>query len=79
LGSDREKVRTRLDSDTRSIDEPHVGFVNEGGGLQQMVGLLPSHVASRETTELVVDERQKLIERGLVAASPIHKKAGDLA
>jgi len=39
---------------------------------------LARHAASRETMELVVDERDQLLEGALVALSPFEEQSGDL-
>jgi len=39
---------------------------------------LARHAASRETMELVVDERNQLLEGALVALSPFEEQSGDL-
>ena len=77
LGGDGEEVRTALPSDTARIDEPHVGFVDERGGLKRVAGPFTPHVPMREATELVMDQGYQPVERGLVAAVPRQQQFGD--
>ncbi len=44
LGGDAEEMGAVLPGDAGLIDELHVGLVDEGGGLQGMVGSLAAHV-----------------------------------
>jgi hypothetical protein len=39
---------------------------------------LSSHASSRDPVQLVVNERNQLVERALVALSPSKQQAGDL-
>jgi hypothetical protein len=52
-------------------DEAQVGFVNQGGGLQSVAGVLAPHVRAGEAVQLLVDVRDQAVERGLVAAAPV--------
>src|SRR5215475_451876 len=47
LRSDPEEVRPVLPVDTLLFDQPQVGFVDQGRGLQRVAGTLPPHVAAR--------------------------------
>ena len=74
-----EKVRPILPIDLPLVDEPEVHLVDQGRGLQGVVGPLAPKLARRHATELRVDQRQQLIERSLVAATPIAEQRRDFA
>ena len=44
LGGDAEEVGAALPGYAGLVDELHVCFVDEGGGLEGVVGALPAHV-----------------------------------
>lgn len=44
LGGDAEEMSTALPSDTGLVDELHVCFVDEGGGLKGVIGAFAAHV-----------------------------------
>ncbi len=48
-------------------DQPQVGFVNEGGGVEGVAGSFGRHARGGELPQLIVDERQQL-GRGLAVA-----------
>src|SRR5262249_61977222 len=48
-------------------DQPQVGFVDEGGGLERLAGLLLGQLLGREPPQLVIDQRQELARRVGVA------------
>ena len=48
LGGDPEEVGAALPGNAGLVDELHVGFVNEGGGLEGMVGAFAAHVVGRD-------------------------------
>ena len=54
-------------------------LVNQGRGLQGVVGPLVAKLARRDAAELRIDERQQLIERSPVAATPIAEQRRDVA
>ena len=63
-------MRPVLPLDVFDVDEPQVGLVDERRGLKRVAGPLVAHVPSRNPAQLVVDERDELIEGGLLSASP---------
>jgi hypothetical protein len=42
-------------------DEPEIGFVNQGGCLQRLAGLLFRQSLRRQLAQLVIDEGQELV------------------
>ena len=61
------------------IDQPQVGFVDQGRGLQAVAGALAPHVVVRQTTEFVVDDRHQEGERKLIPVAPRSEKRADVA
>ena len=49
------------------VDEPHVRFMNQGGGLQGLAGLLLRQALGGEPPQFVVHQGEQLIGRSLVA------------
>jgi hypothetical protein len=45
------------------IDEADVHFVHEGGWLQRMASCFTTHLCRRDAPEVVIDERDQLVER----------------
>ena len=52
--------------------------MDEGGGLQGVVGTLVGHVVAGEAAQFGVDHGRKLVEGGLVSAAPRLQQFGDL-
>src|SRR5262249_5230239 len=70
LGRGREEVPPvvpRRGGTPFALDQPQVGFVNEGRGLEGLAGLLLSHLLRRQPPQLVGDQRPEL-RRGLRVA-----------
>jgi len=61
LGGDAEEMGAVFPIDAGLIDQLEVGLVDEGGGLECVIGALAAHVGTGDAAEFVVDERQKLI------------------
>ena len=61
------------------VDQPQVGFVDQGRRLQAVAGALAPHVVVRQTTEFVVDDRHQEGERKLIPVAPRSKKRADVA
>ena len=78
LGGDGEEVNAVLPVEAAEIGEAHVGLMDEGGGLEGMVGALAGHVVAGEAAQFGVDNGRKPIEGGLVSASPCLQQFGDL-
>jgi len=60
-------------------DEAEAGFVDEGGGLESVVGALAAHVGLGEAMELRVDEREELVGGGGVAVVHSLEELGDFS
>ncbi len=60
------------------IDQPQVGFVDQGRGLQAVAGLLALQVVVRQTVELVVHNRGYPSESALVAVGPRTEQRTDV-
>jgi hypothetical protein len=52
------------------IHQPHVGFVDQSGGLQAVAGTLTFHIAARETVEFVINDRGQAVEHAAVSVGP---------
>ena len=59
------------------IDEAQVGFVDQSGGLQRVIGALTLQVIARQLAQLLVDERHEAIGCIGVALVPIDKNLRD--
>ncbi len=59
-------------------DQPQVGFVNEGGGVEGVAGGFGGHGRGGELPELIVDERQQLSGGAAVAGLGGFEELGDL-
>jgi hypothetical protein len=55
-------MRTILPLDATDVHEPKVDLVDKCRGLEQMVGVLPSHLAFRQSPQLVVDDSAAVSE-----------------
>jgi hypothetical protein len=53
-------------------------FVDQGGGLQAVVGAFPFPVMPSQAAEFVINDRRELIERGLVPGTPGPEQSADL-
>ena len=53
--------------------------MDEGGCLKGVVLAFAAHVGICEPVELIVDERQKPLESGLVSLAPIREELRDFA
>src|SRR5437773_5467307 len=74
----RDKVAPALPDRLRIIDQPQVGFVQNGGGLQGVPGALPAHVLVGEPVQFGLHQREQLLQRSLVSAAPVAEQLGDL-
>src|SRR5438046_1005890 len=52
------------------LDEPEVGLIYQGGGLQRVARALMQHVMVRQPVQLVIDERGQFGKGRLVAIAP---------
>ena len=69
-------MSTALPVDAVDVDQPQVRLVDERRGLQGVADAFPSQITSGDSLQLGVDERQQLVERGLVAATPGVEQSG---
>ena len=76
-GRQAVKLRATLPLDFLLIHQAQIGFVYQRRRLQAMIRALPSQIPDRQPTQLVIDQRHKLLERGSVAAAPLQKKVGN--
>jgi len=79
LRRDAKEMRSILPIDLALVDEPDVHLVHKGRRLQGVVGALVPKPARRHAAELRINERQQLIERSPVAATPIAEQRSDIA
>ena len=66
----REEVHAILPLDLLDFDQPEIRLVDERRGLKRMPDAFVAHVAPRDTAQFLMDERQQLIERGLLTSAP---------
>ena len=59
--------------------EADIGFVDEGGGLEGVVGALAAHIGLCEAVELGIDEREEAVGGGGVAGMHGFEELGDVA
>ena len=71
LCRDAKEVCSILPVDLALVDEPEVDLVDERRRLQRVVSSLAPKLARGRPAELSVDEREQLIERSPIAATPI--------
>ena len=75
---DAEKVPTVLPLHRlRLIEQSQVGFVDQCGGLQGLVGPTPAQVGPRQFIQFAINLRCELFERGRLAPSPGNQYLGD--
>ena len=60
------------------IDQPQVGFVDERGRLKRVAWPLSRHLSPRQPSQLLVDDRHELLQRGLVAVFPSGEETRDV-
>src|SRR6185369_3510031 len=73
-----EEVRAVLPAHCFPVDQADVSFVDERGGLQEMVRALAAHVALGEPVELSMNERREFFEGFLLAVAPRCQKLSKL-
>src|SRR6478736_3873197 len=72
-------MRAILPVDLSLMDEPDEHFVHKSCRLQGVVSALAAKLARRNAPEFRIDERQELVERSPVAATPIAQQCRDVA
>src|ERR1035437_7203573 len=70
LGRNREKMGSILPLHALIIHQAHVGFIDQGRGLEAVAGALAFHVAARQAVELVINDGGQPVERALVSVAP---------
>ena len=70
LGRNREKVRAILPLHALVIHQAHVGFIDQGRGLQAVAGALALHVVACQAVEFLIDDGGQPFERALVSVAP---------
>jgi hypothetical protein len=70
LRRDAEELRAVLPLCAVLIDQPQVGFVNECGRLQRVIGALTPQVGLGPTMEVLVDQRDELIASRGISGAP---------
>src|SRR5436190_3706478 len=78
LSGGRDKVAPALPDRLRIINQPQIGFVENGGGLQCVASALPAHVMVRESVQFGLHQREQLLQRSLISAAPVAEQLGDL-
>ncbi len=58
------------------VDEPQVGLVHQGGGLEGVARVLPLQIALGLAVQLLVNDGDELVQRGRVAAAPRLEQTG---
>jgi len=79
VGGDGKEVRPVFPILLPLPDQPEVGFVDQGGGLQSMVATFPAQVPGRLPAEFVIDEGDQLVLRPGFTVPQIDQDSGDLA
>jgi hypothetical protein len=79
LRGDTEEVPTMLPVDVALVEEPQIDLVNECGRRQRVIDALVSQLARGNLTELLVHDRQQLVESGLRAATPLPQERRHIA
>jgi hypothetical protein len=77
-GGHRKKMCAILPPDAPRIDEPQIGFVDERRRLEDVVRTLARHLPPRQTTEVVMHDRNEFLERAIVTISPAQEQSGDV-
>jgi hypothetical protein len=61
------------------VDKADVGFMNQGRGLQGVLATLAAEVGAGQTMQLVIHQRQELVDGVFIATSQIPQQARDFA
>ena len=79
LRRDAKEMRPILPVDLALVDEPDIHLMNKGRWLQGVVGPLVPKLARGNAAKLSIDEREQLVERSPVTATPIAEQRRDVA
>ena len=77
LRRDAEEVCPILPVHLTLIDQSQVDLMHQGRRLQRVVHAFAAKLAGGYAAELIVDERQQLLERGRVASTPVSQQRRD--
>ena len=77
-GRDGEEVLPVLPVELAAIEQPQVGLVDEGRGVERHVAGARREAAMRHGVQLDVDERQQGLDRAALAAAQIAQDLGDV-
>src|SRR5271165_1778620 len=72
-GGNGEKMSAILPIHRVDIHQAEVNLVDQGGGLQSVTRIFPSHAAVRQSVQLVFDHRSQLRQRPVVPGAPRFK------
>ncbi len=59
------------------MDEPDIGLVHQGRGIERVTGTLPAKVARGEAAHLVIDQRKQAIDSRAVSVGQFPQKLRD--
>jgi hypothetical protein len=76
FGRRREKVPAAIE--VLVPDEPQIGFVDQGGGVEGVTGILGGHPRCRELPQLVVNEREQVGRCLAISAGGGFQQVSDL-
>ena len=72
-------MRTITNLGARLAHQPQIGLVHQRRGLERVPGPLAAQTARREPAQLVVDQREDLVEHLGAAGAPLLEQERDLA
>src|SRR6185503_16329090 len=74
-----KEMRPVLPLNPGEINQPHIGLIDQRGGLQAVTVTLTSEVPAREAPELVVDDGGQAVEGFRIPAAPGVEQTADVA
>jgi len=57
-----------------AVNQTHIRFVDQGARLQGVTGPLSCHISTRQSAQLLIDQRDELFQRSLISLSPGQKQ-----
>lgn len=76
FGRRREKVGPAVPGEV-SVDEPQIGLVDQGGGLELRTSTLAAHPMPSDRPQLLVDDGDEVVRRAVVPAPESVEALGD--
>ena len=73
-----EEVDAVLPVDLLRANQAEIRLVDERGRLQAVANPLARHAAFGDAVQLAMNERDQLLERSVITATPVHEQAGDV-